>query len=144
MRKVAFTIVLLSMSTLLESCGETRRMGFVQDQAFLNVASNPLAFEGKRVTVKGWVSLRDEDKNLWATWEDHEEWDTSKCISLMHYDVLQGREKQLDHQYVEVTGVLHRDASESGAIIRLAACRSVGIEIADAKSIKLISNARQQ
>ena len=124
---------------LLTACAGPRTVASpLPDFTFLEVARNPVNFDGKVVTVRGWITVRDEDKNLWATWEDHEKWRTPQCISLIHYDLLRGSEKALDGRYVEIRGVLRADASKQGNVIRPASCRDPGIEIADRSSIKIL------
>ncbi|WP_141453162.1 hypothetical protein [Pseudoxanthomonas sp. z9] len=108
------------------------------DQRFLDVAANPKQFEGKEVTFRAWITLRHEDKNLWATMSDGENWETLRCVSLINYDSLDGRKRDLDGRMVEVTGTIVSDASEGGTIIRLGACRDVAIEISGPSAIKLV------
>jgi len=108
----------------------------VADPLFLKAAMSPSDFEGKEVVVRAWITLRHEDKNLWATWHDHENWETIHCISLINYDSL---DKSLDGRYVEVTGVVRSDASNRGDLLRFASCRDVAIEIVGPSAVKLIT-----
>lgn len=101
----------------------------VADPLFLQVAAAPQTFEGKTVTLRGWVSLRHEDRNLWVTKADHERWQTPRCLSLSLYDALLDRAGELDGRLVEVTGVVSSDASKGGRVIRLGACRDVAIAV---------------
>lgn len=104
------------------------------DANFLKISESPSSYDGKAVTVEAWITLRHEDKNLWATWQDHENWETTRCISLSNYDSLS---EKLDGKRVKVTGVLHADASNGGKLLRLASCRSVAIEVSGPNAIEL-------
>lgn len=137
MTKMTATLALCAVA--VASCAVSNSKNIPVDPGFLNAASDSLSLDGKSVVVRGWISLRHEDKNLWATWHDHEQWETSRCISLINYDSLVGQENLLDGKYVEVTGILRSDASEEGRLIRLASCRNVGIEILGVSSIKTIN-----
>jgi len=130
-------VSLLIASLLLFSCsipavgsqGVTTRME--------DVLAHPDLYNGKRLTFYAWVSLRHEDQNLWVTWNDHQNWETRKCMSLTNYDVLSGKATTLDGRLVKVTGIVRIDASEKGAFIRLAACRNLALELLDATSVEL-------
>jgi len=103
------------------------------DPEFLRAAESPGAFDGKTITIRGWITLRHEDKNLWATWRDHENWETTRCISIINYDSL---DDALDGKYVEVTGVMREDASMGGTLLRLASCRNAAIEVDGPSAVK--------
>lgn len=108
------------------------------DSTFLSVARSPQRFDGQVVTFRAWISLRHEDKNLWTTWRDHENWETTNCISLENYGVLEGMEPSVDGRYVELTGKIINDASEGGSVLRLGSCRDVAIEITGVSPIQAV------
>lgn len=110
------------------------------DTRIEDVLAHPGLYDGKRLTFDAWVSLRDEDQNLWVTWNDHEHWETRKCISLTNYDVLSGKATILDGRHVKVTGIVRIDASERGAVIRLSACRNLALELIDATSVEIVDS----
>ncbi|WP_153067875.1 MULTISPECIES: hypothetical protein [Xanthomonas] len=99
------------------------------DPQLAEIFSNPEIFNDKEVTFKAWVSLRNEDKNLWATRKDNEKWNIKKCISLIGYDDLSARKDISDGAYVQVTGTIVEDGSKAGNIIRLTACRNLSIRV---------------
>jgi len=112
---------------------------FPADQRFLDVAENPKKFEGHEVTLRAWITLRHEDRNLWATMKDHESWKPVRCLSLVNYDALANLEPDLDGHFVEVTGTVINDASNNGTVIRLGACRDSAIEISGPSAIRLMT-----
>lgn len=128
--------VLVTTVLAASACTSVALRQEVADPLFLKAAMSPSDFEGKEVVVRAWITLRHEDKNLWATWQDHENWETMHCISLINYDSL---DKSLDGRYVEVTGVVHSDASSGGNLLRLASCREVAIEIVGSSAVTLIA-----
>lgn len=105
------------------------------DSLFLAAAASPAKFDGQSIVIKAWITLRHEDKNLWATWKDHENWNTLHCISLVNYDSLPA---SLDGAYVQVEGVLRSDSSQNGSLVRLASCRDVALDISGPGAIKVI------
>ncbi|TAA39645.1 hypothetical protein [Pseudoxanthomonas winnipegensis] len=109
------------------------------DEKFLDVARNPGKFNGQVVTLRAWISIRHEDKNLWATWKDHEDWETTNCISLVNYGSLEALEASIDGRFVQVTGTVIEDASKGGTVLRLGSCRDVALEIAGPSSIKVVA-----
>jgi len=109
------------------------------DGKFLDVAQSPQNFHGQVVTLRAWISLRHEDRNLWATWKDHESWETTRCISLTNYGSLEGMEASIDGRLVEVTGTIINDASKDGTVLRLGACRDIALEVLGASSVKTIA-----
>jgi hypothetical protein len=128
-----FTII-----TLLNGCTGVHIKNQRIDPVFLKVIESPAAFDGQKVKINAWITLRHEDKNLWASWQAHENWDTQKCISLIGYDALEKAQNRLDGRYVEITGVIRSDASQKGSIIRLASCRDIALEIVDEASLRVM------
>lgn len=131
-----FGLMLIATILFASACTSVAIRQEAADPLFLKAAASPSDFEGQEVVVKAWIMLRHEDKNLWATWQDHENWETVHCISLINYDSL---DESLDGRYVEVTGVVRSDASKGGSLLRFASCREVAIEVAGPSAIKLIS-----
>ena len=120
------------------SSPDTPSRNVAVDSRFWEVAQSPQNFDGQVVTFRAWISLRHEDRNLWATWKDHQSWDTTRCISLANYGSLESMEASIDGRLVEVTGVIINDASKDGTVLRLGACRDVALELVGASSIKTI------
>jgi len=105
------------------------------DPGFLDVAASPQTFDGQTVTLKGWLSLRAEDRNLWATRADHDAWRTDRCISLSMSAAKLDEISVLDGRVVEVTGVVSRDGSKGGSVIRLGACRDAAIVVSTVRLV---------
>jgi hypothetical protein len=122
----------------ISACAHSAQKETPIDSDFLNVSGNPRSFDGKVVTIRGWLSLEHEDKNIWASKADHEAWATKRCLSIVNYDSLKLHQSMFDGKRVEVTGVVRGDASNGGRLIRLASCRDAGIEIGGPASIKVI------
>lgn len=130
--------ILAAMSFLLSSCATSQSRKDIADQKFFDIIAKPSAYEGQRVTLTAWITLRDEDQNLWASWSDHENWETRRCLSLSHYDVLSTSRPALDAHYVRVTGIVRSDSSRSGKVLRLASCQDASLEVIDASSVELV------
>lgn len=128
------------LACLCGACACSLRMekSLPADERFIRVAENPQKFDGQEVTFRAWITLRHEDKNLWATMNDQSSWNTLRCLSLINYDSLSGLEPDLDGRVVEVTGTVVGDASRGGKLLRLGACRDVAIEISGASAIRLV------
>ncbi|MGN6091865.1 MAG: hypothetical protein ACTHOL_05900 [Luteibacter jiangsuensis] len=94
----------------------------------VDVLTRPAAYEGKTITVEAWISLADEDHNLWLGPGDHERWDTRRCISLTRYDQVSDH-LSLNGKRVRATGIVRNDASFNGRIVRLGACRNLALEL---------------
>lgn len=134
-----FGLTLVSAAVVFcSACASGKFNDIEPDPEFLKIAISPEDFDGEMVTIRGWMSLRFEDRNLWATRKDHEDWETRRCISLVNYSALKEVQGALDGRYVEVSGILRSDATMSGTLIRLASCRKVGIEISGASSVRLL------
>lgn len=102
---------------------------------FERLLSRPTIFDGKEVSTRAWLSFAHEDRNLWADWLDHENWDTRRCISLSGYDS-SGLDDSWNGTYVEVTGTVILDASYDGSIIRFGACRDLALQLSGTNDIK--------
>lgn len=96
--------------------------------------------DGVEVTLRGWIALRFEDKNIWDSKKSHEVWRWSECVSLVNYYLLEGMETEYDGKYVEVTGIFRRDADQGGRVVRLGACGKSGIELISGRPPKIIKN----
>ncbi|MCX7556715.1 hypothetical protein OS187_07750 [Xanthomonadaceae bacterium JHOS43] len=134
--KMRYFIMLMATIISVSACTSAAIRHEAADPLFLKVAMSPSDFEGQEIVVRAWITLRHEDKNLWATRQDHENWETVHCISLINYDSL---DPSLDGRYVEVTGVVRSDASNGGNLLRFASCREVAIEVAGPSAIRLIT-----
>lgn len=128
--------ILTATILFTSACTSVAMRQEVADPLFLRAAMSPSDFDGQEVVVRAWITLRHEDKNLWATRQDHENWETVHCISLVNYDSL---DASLDGRYVEVTGVVRSDASNGGNLLRFASCREVAMEVAGPSAIRLIA-----
>ena len=128
--------MLLAATLASSACASTAFHQEAADPLFLQASMSPSDFEGREIVVRAWITLRHEDKNLWATWQDHEKWETAHCISLVNYDSL---DPSLDGRYVEIIGVIRSDASNRGNLLRFASCREVAIEVAGPSAVRLIA-----
>ncbi len=128
---VLVCLVALCCAAILSGCSSMPGSQKLKtaDPGFLEVAASPQAFDGQAVTLRGWVSLRTEDRNLWATRTDHEAWRTDRCISLSMSAAMLNEVNALDGRVVEVTGVVSRDGSNGGSVIRMGACRDAAIAV---------------
>ena len=67
------------------------------------VAGAPSTYNGKVISLSGWMTMRAEDHNLWETRSDHEKWNTKKCVSLKNYFNTAQLRKAVDGKMVVVT-----------------------------------------
>lgn len=126
------TVLLVVMQA---SCANRLQVTETPDPEFLNVLGSPAAFDGEAVKVRGWISLRPEDNNVWLTWGDHEDWEVSHCLSIVNYYLLDDAVRSLDGRYVEITGTFRMDASNRGTMIRLGACSNLAIELKSPEAV---------
>lgn len=107
-----------------------------------SVLANPTAFDGKKVTVKGWVSIRNEDRGIWDGPADYANRNRRRCISLLNTYSDESINRALDRKYVLVTGVVdadsYHDASGQG-IVRLASCNRVAIRFEEPNGLRLLT-----
>ncbi|WP_167125265.1 hypothetical protein [Luteibacter jiangsuensis] len=78
--------------------------------------------------MEAWISLADEDHNLWLGSDDHERWDMRRCIALTRYDHVSDP-SLLNGERVRATGIVRNDASFNRSIVRLGACRNLALEL---------------
>lgn len=114
----------------LASCTWVERPRTDTDPLLVDVLTRPAAYEGKTITVEAWISLADEDHNLWLDAGDHERWDTRRCISLIRYDDVPDP-SLLNGKRVRATGIVRNDASLNGRIVRLGACRNLALDLVE-------------
>lgn len=122
MRKLITVLVLLL--TACSTSQHDRARTYLRPSE-INVS--PSSFDGKRVTIRGFLTMRFEDRNLWDSEESHKNWDSKQCISIVNYYWLGTKEKELDGKFVEIVGVYMKDADEDGKVIRMASCNQHGI-----------------
>ena len=134
MKMLGFVLMVTILST--SACTSVATRKAAADPLFLKVAMSPSDFDGQEIVVRAWITLRHEDKNLWATRRDQKSWETVHCISLINYDSL---DASLDGRYVEVTGVVRSDASNEGSLLRFASCRELAIEVSGPSAIRVIT-----
>jgi hypothetical protein len=135
-----FMSSLIVIALLLPACSiSTGLRNAAADEAFLSALISPDRNNGKVVTLKGWVSMRHEDWNLWATPADRENWNTARCISLSGYDDLRDYAADFDGKFVEITGTFTSDATEGGRIVRLGACSDIALRVDGLSSVRLAS-----
>ena len=134
MKMLGFVLMVTILST--SACTSVATRKAAADPLFLKVAMSPSDFDGQEIVVRAWITLRHEDKNLWATRRDQKSWETVHCISLINYDSL---DASLDGRYVEVTGVVRSDASNGGSLLRFASCRELAIEVSGPSAIRVIT-----
>ena len=134
MKMLGFVLMVTILST--SACTSVVIRKAAADPLFLKVVMSPSDFDGQEIVVRAWITLRHEDKNLWATRRDQKSWETVHCISLINYDSL---DASLDGRYVEVTGVVRSDASNEGSLLRFASCRELAIEVSGPSAIRVIT-----
>lgn len=119
---------------ILSSCVQPARQDLKVDPRLSEILTRPRHFEGETVTVDGWMSFALEDHNLWLAAEDHERWDSRRCVSLANYDGIPNS-SALNGRRVRATGIVRNDASQGGRIIRLGACRDLAIELVSVRPL---------
>lgn len=132
-------VICIALLILVACSGPLAVKGMGPDKDFIALSVLPDGNDGRLVTLRGWVSMRHEDWNLWATQSDHENWNTVRCISLSNYDELRGHAREFDGRFVEITGTLIKDATNGGKLVRLGSCREVAISLDGLGSIRIVS-----
>jgi hypothetical protein len=96
----------------------------------VEILVSPEKFDGKTVSVKGWLTIRHEDTGLWATPNDYKKRNTKLCISLMNRYKDDAMNKAVDAKHVIVTGIFFKDISHDRNgqyVFRPDACSNFGI-----------------
>jgi len=112
----------------------------IENLSFKDITTSPNSYHKKLIRIKGWISMRHEDHNLWVTWNDHEKWKTKNCISLKYYFTSKEVRQSMDAKLVEVTGIFNMDAdhNETGPVIRLGVCNKFSIELTEPSAVKIL------
>jgi hypothetical protein len=134
------SVSLLLFFCLLASCATPLKDGITNSLRVSDVTSTPNRFDGKLIAVKGWVSMTNEDFNLWETQEDHKNWNVKKCISLKRYFRSEEQRKLVNRKFVVITGkfVMNASYENNQEIVRLGACNNFAIDFMDIADIKVI------
>jgi hypothetical protein len=132
---------ILFLAAILSSCVTAKKI----PPAWIEVDSvlaNPSLYVGKTITLKGWASIRTEDKGIWFTPEDYENRNRRHCISLLNTYKDEGINRSLDRKYVLVTGKIDPDSyhnAEGQGIVRLGSCNKVAIRFEEPNGLRLLA-----
>lgn len=96
--------------------------------------SNAKEFDGKYVTVKGYMIDNEENTSLWDSKNAliSKEINVDQCISVIFSDSVSRRMIKFDKNEVIVNGIFHKSIRHS-KIIRLGLCNWSAIEISDSQ-----------
>jgi hypothetical protein len=135
LKKCADILVVTLMLSSCSTAPKTSSWVEVDD-----VLANPSAFAGRKVTIKGWASIRNEDKGIWATPDDYANRNRRRCISLLNTYRDEEINRSLDRKYVLVTGTIDPDSYHDSAgqgIVRLGSCNKVGVFFEDPAGLRI-------
>jgi hypothetical protein len=132
---------ILLLATILSSCATPGKVppAWVEVDSVL---ANPAAYAGRTITLKGWASVRTEDKGIWVTPKDYEDRNRRRCISLLNTYKDESVNRSLDRKYVLVTGKIDLDSyhdAEGQGIIRLGSCNKVAIRFEEPNGLRILA-----
>ncbi|GEM_PF-5205802 len=108
--------------------------GCAQEPVYLpsEINAHPKLYEGREVRIRGWVTLRVENRNIWDTKDDFEHLkdDFSHCVSLVGVQSWTG-DKSIDGQVRTISGVFHQ--YEGDRTTELGMCNNSAIEVDTSK-----------
>lgn len=130
MRQFSATIATLFASAWLCSC--STQTGDVADVFTPSqVNANPKLYEGRKISVKGWIILRAENRNIWDSKSDSKHLpDVSHCLALMGVDDWTADE-DIDGKILTISGVYHE--YPSGNDIELGMCSNSNLRVDTSK-----------
>jgi hypothetical protein len=92
--------------------------------------NRPDFYDGKRVQFGAWVTLENENYNVWETKQAMEGFDVSKCLSLQNYQQFEsGPISRFNRTFVKVSGVFSKDVTQGRPLIRWNACSDEAIAL---------------
>ena len=141
MRSLFFTLFLGCL--LLFGCTLQRKVPIIRDPKFIEVTSSPEIYDGKIITVRGWIRLERENFNLF--WSPLERADVTNgpklnCMTINNPGILKGRWERLTQHYVRVTAKFTADLTEGGKYFLFFGCSESGISIASSDDVVLLND----
>lgn len=87
------------------------------------------SYDGKQVTVRGWLVLGFEKRYLVDDKRSYKDWPSDDvCVTVVNANALLVRQSEYNEKQVELRGTFHRDVLSNG-VVRLGACNTSGLEI---------------
>jgi len=136
-------IYLLSSLSLVAGCGNLEKVSRSDWLSVEEVISKASSLDEQVITVKGWASIRNEDYGIWENKNDYEKRSSDKCISLLNFYSDRNRNKELDRNFVLITGTFSKDVfhDKNGQdVIRLGACSQFGIRFIEPDGLRKFSD----
>jgi hypothetical protein len=115
-----------AMIFALMMCGTA----IANDVTVTDLNHQPERFDGKRVSVDGWVVIGDEARNLVATKSASRDRGGQTCLSVINGAGLDAREKELNGRHVVLTGVFRSDVFRDKTV-RLGLCSKTALDLED-------------
>lgn len=89
----------------------------------------PENYDGKTVTVTGWVVLGAESRYIVSQKRGYTTWKKgATCLSVINGRGLDAREDEFNGKKVRLTGIVRADADKDGSV-RLAMCSGTGLDL---------------
>ena len=106
------------------------------------LSADPQAYDGRVVTLTGFLGLEEDSYNVWATDVAMYDLDRNACVSLKRWPRDPKVRQRLDAEWGSVTGIFTADARVKGGrrIIRFGACSDMAIDIAEVADIRLVEH----
>ena len=89
---------------------------------------HPGKYDGKHVTVRGWVVIGDEARYLTATRNASRDTDLLTCISVINGGGLDAQEKNVNGKLVLLSGIFREDVFRD-KVIRLGLCNKTALDL---------------
>lgn len=128
---VGTTMLNLKEQQLVDSfhCDPTSPSGAMSEQVTVaDLNAHPEKFDGKRVTVPGWVVIGHEARYLTATKHASRDMDRETCISVINGAGLDTRERDLHGKHVLLSGIFREDVFRD-SIVRLGLCNKTALDL---------------
>lgn len=140
LKKIVWNAIIFTVINFMIGCTNVSNVKALVVDDIFQILASPALYDGKEVTIRGWISMRHEDNNLWSTWQDHEAWNVNKCISLKNYFSKEDLRKSVDGKFVEIKGIFYMDADrdKNGLIVRSGSCNKFAIEFDGQSSIQIL------
>lgn len=104
-----------------------------------DVISDPLRYNGKEVTIKGWATVRSGSYRIWASRGDYEKHNVAQCITLLNSYTDDTLNKSVDGKTVLITGTVDKDIKrdkDGNPVIVLHACNDIGIRFTPPRGLR--------
>lgn len=98
------------------------------------------SYDGKEVTVQGWLVLGFEKRYLVDDKRSYEDWPSDDvCVTVVNAGSLLAQQSKYNERQIELKGTFRRDVLSQG-VVRLGACNTSGLEIDEAVQPRVLDD----